>query len=75
VLSRLRDLFAGRTALFITHRLATARGADKVVVLRNGTVAETGTYEELLRHDGLFVELLRHDGLFAELHRLQEGEE
>ncbi|MGW3681234.1 ABC transporter ATP-binding protein [Streptomyces prasinus] len=65
VFSRLRELSAGRTALFITHRLANARVADRVVVLDNGKVAETGTYDALLRSGGLF----------AELHRLQEGDE
>ncbi|MFB6989119.1 ABC transporter ATP-binding protein [Streptomyces sp. NPDC056304] len=64
VFSRLRELSAGRTALFITHRLANARVADRVVVLNNGGIAETGTYDELLRAGGLF----------AELHALQEGE-
>ncbi|MFE7400649.1 hypothetical protein [Streptomyces sp. NPDC057557] len=62
--SRLRELSAGRTAPFITHRLANARVADRVVVLNNGSLAETGTYDELLRAGGLF----------AELHALQEGE-
>lgn len=65
VFSRLRALSAGRAALFITHRLANARVADKVVVMRDGAVVETGTYEELLRSGGLF----------AELHQLQEGKD
>ena len=65
VFSQLWELSAGRTALFITHRLANSRAVDKAVVLRDGTVAETGTYDELLQHGGLFIEL----------HRLQEGEE
>lgn len=63
VFSRLRSLSAGRTALFITHRLANARVADHVLVLDKGTVVETGTY----------ASLLRSGGLFAELHALQEG--
>ncbi|MFE4055012.1 ABC transporter ATP-binding protein [Streptomyces sp. NPDC059096] len=66
VFSRLRALSAGRAALFITHRLANTRVADKIVVMRDGAIVESGTYHELL---------LRHDGLFAELHRLQEGKE
>ncbi|MFE2294764.1 ABC transporter ATP-binding protein [Streptomyces sp. NPDC059452] len=65
VLSRLRALSEGRAALFITHRLANARVADKVVVMSGGTVVESGTYAQLL-HQG---------GPFAELHQLQEGGE
>ncbi|MEU5425928.1 ABC transporter ATP-binding protein [Streptomyces olivoreticuli] len=64
ILSRLRELAAGRTALFITHRLANARTADRIVVLRDGAIAEMGTYTELLTRNG---------SLFCELHRLQEG--
>ncbi|MFI7008898.1 ABC transporter ATP-binding protein [Streptomyces sp. NPDC050145] len=63
VFSRLRQLSAGRTALFITHRLANARVADCVIVLDQGQVVGNGTYDELLR-DG---------GLFAELHAMQDG--
>ncbi|MFE9250964.1 ABC transporter ATP-binding protein [Streptomyces sp. NPDC007088] len=65
IFQRLRQLSEGRAALFITHRLANARLADMIVVLRNGSVTETGTYNELLSSGGLF----------AELHRLQEGGE
>lgn len=66
IFSRLRALAEGRTALFITHRLANCRTADRIVVLHEGRVAETGTYAELLANER---------SLFAELHRLQEGTE
>ncbi|MEU3971881.1 ABC transporter ATP-binding protein [Streptomyces bacillaris] len=65
VFSRLRDLSTDRAALFITHRLANARGADMVIVMDSGAIVETGTYQELLGQGGLF----------AELHQLQEGTE
>ncbi|MFI0220044.1 ATP-binding cassette domain-containing protein [Streptomyces lydicus] len=57
VFSRLRSLAADRTALFITHRLANARVADRVVVLHEGRIAESGTYRDLLAGGGLFAEL------------------
>ncbi|MFI7095490.1 ABC transporter ATP-binding protein [Streptomyces lydicus] len=65
VFSRLKSLAADRTALFITHRLANARVADRVVVLHEGRIVESGTYRDLLASGGLF----------AELHRLQDGSE
>ncbi|NXR11548.1 ABCB8 protein, partial [Semnornis frantzii] len=50
---------AGRTVLLIAHRLSTIRGADLIVVLAQGRVAEAGTHEELLRRGGLYSELIR----------------
>ncbi|MFC4508474.1 MULTISPECIES: ABC transporter ATP-binding protein [Streptomyces] len=64
VFDRFRALAAGRTALVITHRLVNARIADRIVVMANGSITESGTYQELLE---------RPHGLFAELHRLQDG--
>lgn len=66
ILTRLRDLAAGRTALFITHRLASTRTADRILVLDHGRLIQSGTYTQLLNEDG---------GLYQELHRLQVGRE
>ncbi|MEU2872997.1 ATP-binding cassette domain-containing protein [Streptomyces olivoreticuli] len=65
VFSRLRDLAGGRAALFITHRLANTRLADRILVLDQGRVAESGTFDELIALGGLFFEL----------YKLQEGTE
>ncbi|PKK17111.1 ATP-binding cassette, sub-family B (MDR/TAP), member 8 [Columba livia] len=50
---------AGRTVLLIAHRLSTIHGADLIVVLAQGRVAEAGTHEELVRRGGLWAELIR----------------
>ena len=47
-----------RTVLVIAHRLGTIRNADNIVVLKNGTVCEQGTHEELLaKPNGTYAEL------------------
>lgn len=53
----LLDLANDKTTLMITHDLRTARRADEIVCLRDGQVAEQGTHEELLGHNGTYATL------------------
>lgn len=52
--SALSRLIANKTVLVIAHRMRTVAGADQIVVLANGTVAEHGTPAELMRKDGIY---------------------
>jgi len=45
------------TRIVIAHRLSTIKNADNIIVLKEGRVQEQGTYEQLMRNDGLFAEL------------------
>jgi ABC-type multidrug transport system fused ATPase/permease subunit len=49
----------GRTSIVIAHRLSTIRNADKIIVLQNGLVAESGNHTELLATNGLYADLLK----------------
>lgn len=53
----LANLVKNKTVLVIAHRMRTIAGADKIVVLENGTVAEEGNHEELLVKKGLYYRL------------------
>ncbi|QEY31784.1 peptidase domain-containing ABC transporter [Synechococcus sp. RSCCF101] len=59
VFSNLRQEFAGKTVLFITHRLATLRDADRVLLMNRGRIDEDGRHEALLAADGAYATLFR----------------
>ena len=58
----LRDLMKGRTSFVIAHRLSTVREADKIVVLDQGQIMETGTHQQLL---------LQENSLYQKLYKIQ----
>ncbi|MBN1835625.1 MAG: ABC transporter ATP-binding protein [Spirochaetales bacterium] len=61
----LERLLAGRTSLVIAHRLSTIRHADRILVLHQGQLYESGTHEELMRRKGMYHSLYRMQFLAA----------
>jgi subfamily B ATP-binding cassette protein MsbA len=59
VIEGLERLMKGRTVITIAHRLSTIRDANKILVLKDGIVAEQGTHDELLALKGVYAELHR----------------
>lgn len=53
------ELAKGRTTLFISHRLASTRFCDRIILLENGQIVEEGTHETLLGKNGRYAELFR----------------
>ena len=48
---------AGKTAVFISHRLASTRFCDRVIFLKDGQIAEEGTHDSLLRAGGEYARM------------------
>ncbi len=55
----LSKLMKNRTTIIITHRLSNALQTDKIIVIKQGKIKETGTHDELIKQDGLYVKLFK----------------
>lgn len=61
----MNNLMKGRTSFVIAHRLSTIRDADLILVMREGTIVEQGTHEELIKLNGFYADL--YNSQFAKI--------
>jgi ATP-binding cassette subfamily B protein len=59
ILSSMKEILKGRTAVVIAHRLSTIMNADKILVLYNGAVVEEGAHKELVDKKGMYYQLVK----------------
>jgi ATP-binding cassette subfamily B protein len=67
ILTGLKRVMDGRTTIFISHRISTARNADQIAVIVAGRIAELGTHDELLARNGYYTSLFEKQRLEEEL--------
>jgi ABC-type multidrug transport system fused ATPase/permease subunit len=57
----------GRTSIIIAHRISTVKNADRIIVLEHGLIAETGSHDELLAHNGIYADMYTRQLLEEEI--------
>jgi len=73
ILAGLRGFMGQRTSLIVSHRVSAVAGADRIFVLVDGRLAESGTHEELVRRGEAYAVLLERQLLAEELERQTEA--
>ncbi|MDD2364298.1 MAG: ABC transporter ATP-binding protein [Eubacteriales bacterium] len=68
-------LLSGRTALFISHRLASTLFCDRILLLDDGRIAEQGTHDELMKNGGLYQHMFTTQGKYYQEKRDEQQEE
>jgi len=61
ILSGLRRVLKARTSIIIAHRVATVKGADRIIVMNEGRVVEQGTHEQLMASGGFYTKLVERE--------------
>lgn len=66
ILNSMKRIMKGRTTIIISHRVSSAKLANKIVVLIDGRIAEVGTHESLIEKDGMYKDLFEKQGQLEE---------
>ena len=70
-LNNFNKLIKDKTAIYISHRMASSRFCDKIAVLSEGVVKEYGTHDELIEEDGIYALLFnKQASCFKELEEI-----
>jgi ATP-binding cassette subfamily B protein len=69
ILKGLRGVMSSRTTFLVSHRVSTVKGADLIVVLRDGRIVERGSHDELVNQGGFYADLHRRQLLEEEMER------
>ncbi|MCB2210866.1 ABC transporter ATP-binding protein/permease [bacterium] len=67
ILNNLNTYIEGRTAIIITHRTSSVKAADEIIVLDDGTIAERGKHNDLIKQGGVYADLFQRQKMASEL--------
>lgn len=60
IVGNLANFYCGRTVVIVAHRLSTVSNADRIIVLHDGRIAESGTHNELVKKGGMYYHLVKN---------------
>ncbi|MCI0450052.1 MAG: ABC transporter ATP-binding protein/permease [Chlorobi bacterium] len=70
ILNGLKEIMERRTAILISHRVSTLKNSDRIIVLSDGMIAETGSHESLIQQEGIYADIYFKQLLEEELKEL-----
>ncbi len=59
IFENLNKTYKDKTLIFVSHRFSTVRNADKIIVLKDGEIAEEGTHQSLMKEDGIYARMFQ----------------
>ena len=71
ILKGLKGVMKNRTTILISHRISTLKNSDRIIVLKEGTIAEEGTHEALVQKEGIYADIYMKQLLEDELKDLE----
>ncbi|HQG78005.1 MAG TPA: peptidase domain-containing ABC transporter [Bacteroidales bacterium] len=60
IVENLADFFEGKTVIIVAHRLSTVKNADRIIVMENGQIIETGNHDSLVKRKGSYFRLVKN---------------
>jgi ATP-binding cassette, subfamily B, multidrug efflux pump len=70
ILSGLKSVLKNRTSILISHRVSTLKNSDRIIVLKDGIIAESGSHEQLIQQEGIYADIYFKQLLEDELKEL-----
>jgi ATP-binding cassette, subfamily B, multidrug efflux pump len=70
ILKGLKNVLKNRTSILISHRVSTLKNSDRIIVLKEGTIAEMGSHEQLIQQEGIYADIYFKQLLEEELKEL-----